>query len=278
MKKAIRSLDRFDIYLIAAAMAWLAMLFLVSCSTVQPVIDQAQDTNKACIDSGGSMQFDPSALAFKCIHPVVEPKPEPEIIDVPPEPEPDPVIINVPPLPDYADCRLLNPGEFISITPPTGKTASGEIAFTIQGLNADSFPTVDGWLAGIVGRNKFKGEQNLQLHIYKNGSAGDVRLISQSFKDKTCLRQNATHCESADIWRGLVFDPAKIYHVRIFWNPRKASMEISTTGDQVLVWGGQNETPVWGGFASIEYIRVGNGNIFPGRPGQSTPITVCVGG
>jgi len=251
----------------------MALFFMASsCSTIQPVINQAQEKNQACIDSGGSMQFDPDTLTFKCVKPEPQ-KPEPEPKPNPqPDPkpqDPEPVIIG------YVNCKTLNPGEYISIQPPTGDITSGEVSFTIQGLNADAFPTVDGWLAGIVGQNKFNGEQNLQFHIHKKSGAGDVRLISQSFKDKTCLRQNATHCEAMDIWSGLQFDPAKIYHVRIFWTPRKASMEIATLGDPVLIWGGKNEAPTWGGFKSVGYIRVGNGNVFPGRPGQSTPITVC---
>jgi len=247
-------------------------IIMVSCATVQPVIDALRAEEEDCKGRGGAYVFDQAALTTRCVMPDVPPS-APGMVDAPAPPSPPPA----PPPPAAPPTGAVH-GPFAGGAyyefPRISSATAGEVTFSLRGLDGSTFPRQDGWLFMLMGRGVHGGEANLQMHIYNDqGRGAQIRLISQRFGDPACLRGTATHCESADGISDMYLTPDRTYYVRIWWDERRAGMTLATAGAPTLIWSGRGETQTWGAFASVDWVRVGNG-VYPGRPGQGATLTV----
>jgi len=245
-------------------------VFLASCQTLQPVIDNLQSQEADCKAAGGAF-----VLGKGCVMPdptpTEPPAPEP---GPPPSPGPAPAPPGSP-APHGPDVVYgpFNDGQFYQF-PPVDRLERFVITFALQGLDGATFPTRDGWIAAIVGRTATGQEYTLQVHIFLDGRSAQVRLITQNFQPGLC---GARHCDVNDGILDMILDPAARYDVKIYGPVPHTTrgfpvwrMEWTAAGQPVGTW----EVPAFGAFDRIDYIRVGNGGIFPGRPGQAATLTV----
>jgi hypothetical protein len=168
----------------------MALFFMSSCSTIQPIINQAQEKNQACVDSGGSMQFEPSTLTLKCVKPEPqnpEPKPDPK---PEPEPEPKPEPEKPPVVP--GDWRKLEVSE--SIIMPYKK----HIEFQVKGLDTRNVKEWHLWDIA-HGRGKKIETANVHMMIYNDTM---LYLIQQAYKPAL------DELRHEDYW---AFRPDKVY-------------------------------------------------------------------
>jgi hypothetical protein len=156
-------------------------------------------------------------------------------------------------------------GEYYEFTP--GGPLEGTVTFTVLGLDGGAFPRQDGWLFGLMGRAPGGAESNLQLHIYYNegGNDAQIRFIAQRH-DGTCAPKR--FCERPDVKGDMAFDPGKAYTFNITWDNVSARMVMLDGPTKVAQW----VTTTFGGYASIEWVRIGAA--FPGKAGHMAPITV----
>jgi len=264
------------LHAIISVLAIMAGLWLTSCATLTPALDEA-----AKCAAEGKEWHRPGVCLDK-----PEPGPEPGAGGTPqPEPHPDPIIITDPaPDPDPGEERVFGPyTEHQFYTFDHVNTPGGKVSFWISGLAASSSPhDTEGFIFMAMGRGAHGGEMNLQLMILYNTEKRHVeaRLVAQRFGDPACLRVNQKHCESADYIDStqepeLDFNPFLRYLVIIEWNAKSAKMTITPEGGRAYTWAGPHDKGIstWEGFASYDWIRVGNG-VYTKKPGYQRAITI----
>jgi len=231
-------------------------LCLVACNTVRPVIDEVT----ACLQSGGEWAG-PGDCRNK---PVPTPTPIPEPI---PEPTPDPTPEPTPGLP-----MTFQPGEHYEW--PTKSFKHLDVSFTLAGLDGKTFPGgAGGFLWALKGTAESGAEYSIQFHIFRDGHSDEVRIITQNFT-KGC--NGPKHCDVNDGYKSMKLVPGEEYPVHIYGPVEHTSRGFRVWRMDMVVRGETRifEVPWLGDFASVEYMRVGNGGIFPGFPGQGSPLTV----
>ena len=247
---------------------WILFLIAASgCQNIQSVVKDLQGQEADCKKAGGVFVLDKG-----CVMPETpQPAPIPEPVD-PPTPTPLPAPTPTPsPSPDNAITYY--PGEYYTFPPINSPVESLDISFSLKGLNGATFPTRDGWLFAIMGQASGGHEYNLQFHVFRDGQQSWIRLITQNF---TPGCNGPKHCDVND---GAVMslNPAAQYDFHIYGPVPHTSrgylvwrMDCTESGKHVMTW----EVPAYGPFKIIKWIRLGNGEIFPGRPGQDAPLTI----
>ncbi|MDH5510309.1 MAG: hypothetical protein OEZ32_08140 [Nitrospinota bacterium] len=131
-----RFLEALEQYFAPIMLGWLivAIYFLTSCATLNPIIDSLEEQEAECKARGGAFILDQDSMTVRC----VMPEPEPGPGEAPqPEPPPDPVIITDP-VPDpeppveppvQGEWRMFNVGEYITIP------YRGHLVFEVKGLD-----------------------------------------------------------------------------------------------------------------------------------------------
>ena len=262
--------ERFALLLVGLALAT-----LTACATLQPIADSLAMKEKECKEAGGAYVLDKG-----CVMPdeptVSEPPTEPPVVE-PPVVEP-PVVE-----PPREEERRFGPyGEHQFHTFDHSNTPGGKVAFWISGLAAGAAPhDTEGFIFMAMGRHH-RGEMNLQMMVNYNTVRRhvEIRLTTQRFNDPICVKQGHQWCETSDYIDStqepeLDFNPFLRYRVEIEWDDNTARMTITPEGGRVYTWAGPHDKGIstWGGFASYDWIRVGNG-VYTKKPGYQGAITI----
>ncbi|MDH4183356.1 MAG: hypothetical protein OEV92_03975 [Nitrospinota bacterium] len=233
-----------------------------ACQTIQPVVDEAT----ACLKAGREWAGPGDCREKPKPEPIPEPGPEPS---PGPTPQPEPV-----PAPGPETTMVFQPGEYYQWPERVGPVKALDVSFILTGVDGKVFPGgAGGFLWALKGTAESGAEYSIQLHIFRDGQSDEIRIITQNFT-KGC--DGARHCDVNDVYKNMGLVPGERYPVHIYGPVEHTSRGFRVWRMDMIVRGETKifEVPWYGDFASIEYIRVGNGEIFPHFPGQNAPLTI----